>query len=184
MLRAIAGLYRPEHALITCAGERWTDTAANVFLPPHNRRVGYVFQSYALFPHLTALGNVEAALTHRPRGQREARARELLALMHLDGLETRKPGALSGGEQQRVALARALAREPRVLLLDEPLSAVDRRTRRQLRGELAALRSAVPIPIVLVTHDLDEAIALADRLIVMDRGEILQVDDHVPDKQH
>lgn len=176
VLRTIAGLYQPQHAVITCAGEHWVDTGAGLFLPPHDRRVGLVFQSYALFPHLTALGNVAAALTHRPRGEREARARALLAMVHLDGLEARKPAALSGGQQQRVALARALAREPHVLLLDEPLSAVDRRTRRQLRAELAALRSSVSAPIVLVTHDLDEAAALADRLVVIDRGEVLQND--------
>lgn len=173
-LRTIAGLYRPTHVRIACAGETWADTGTGIFLPPHERRVGLVFQSYALFPHLTACGNVEAALGHRPRAERADKARELLSLVHLDGLEDRKPTALSGGQQQRVALARALAREPHVLLLDEPLSAVDRRTRRLLRDELAALRAAVRVPIVLVTHDLDEAMALADRLVVIEQGEILQ----------
>lgn len=173
-LRAIAGLYRARSARVVCAGETWVDTVAGVFQPPHERRIGLVFQSYALFPHLSASGNVEIALTDRPRAEREARARDLLTLVHLDGLADRKPAALSGGQQQRVALARALARDPKVLLLDEPLSAVDRRTRRALREELAALRGRVNVPIVLVTHDLDEAAGLADRLIVLDRGEILQ----------
>lgn len=174
ILRTIAGLYRPASGQIICDGETWLDTEASIQRPPHQRRVGLVFQSYALFPHLTALANVEAAMTDRPAAEREERARAFLALVHLDGLERRKPAELSGGQQQRVALARALAREPKALLLDEPLSAVDRRTRRRLRDELAALRSSVRVPIVLVTHDLDEAAALADRLVVIDRGELLQ----------
>lgn len=175
ILRTIAGLYRPASATIACAGETWSDTASRVFLPAHLRRVGLVFQSYALFPHLTAPGNVEAALTHLSSQGRRTRASELLALVHLDGFASRKPSELSGGQQQRVAVARALARDPAVLLLDEPLSAVDRRTRRQLRAELASIRSSLRAPIVLVTHDLDEAAALADCLVVIDEGALLQV---------
>jgi molybdate transport system ATP-binding protein len=133
-----------------------------------------VFQSYALFPHMTALGNVVAALGHLPADERLERARDLLTLVHLKGFEQRRPAALSGGQQQRVAVARALAREPAVLLLDEPFSAVDRPTRRKLHRELAELRQSVRIPIVLVTHDVDEAAALADRLCVIDHGETLQ----------
>ena len=174
ILRAIAGLNRSAAGRITCNGETWLDSAAGIRLPPHRRRVGLVFQSYALFPHLSALGNVIAALGHRPRGERADRARELLGLVHLDGLEARRPAELSGGQQQRVALARALAREPMALLLDEPFSAVDRRTRRRLRDELAELRASVRAPIILVTHDLDEAAMLADRLVVIDHGELLQ----------
>jgi molybdate transport system ATP-binding protein len=124
---------------------------------------------------MTALDNVRAALAHRPSKQRIERARALLRLVHLDGLEDRKPAALSGGQQQRVAIARALARDPAVLLLDEPFSAVDRRTRRGLHRELRELRAAVSMPIVLVTHDLDEAADLADALCVLDRGETLQI---------
>ena len=123
---------------------------------------------------MTALRNVMAALGHRPARERKAEARALLALVHLQDFEDRRPASLSGGEQQRVAVARALAREPAVLLLDEPFSAVDRRTRRKLHSELAGLRKAVRIPIVLVTHDLDEAVALSDRICVLDRGETLQ----------
>lgn len=173
-LRTIAGLYRPQEARVSCGGETWLDTVAGAFRGPHDRRVGMVFQAYALFPHLTALGNVEAALTHRPKRERDGRARDLLRLVHLDGLGDRRPAELSGGQQQRVALARALARDPKVLLLDEPFSAVDRRTRRRLREELVGLRTAVRAPIVLVTHDLDEAASLADRLIVIDKGALLQ----------
>ncbi len=174
ILRTIAGLYWPREGRITCGGSVWFDSKSGVNVPPHERRAGFMFQSYALFPHMTALRNVIAALGHRPRREREAKARELLALVRLQGLENRRPASLSGGEQQRVAVARALAREPAVLLLDEPFSAVDRRTRRKLHAELAELRKAVNIPIVLVTHDLEEAVSLADRMTVLDGGETLQ----------
>jgi molybdate transport system ATP-binding protein len=175
VLRAIAGLYRPAEGRVLCAGDVWLDTSAGIALPPHRRRAGLVFQHYALFRHMTALANVAAAMGHRPPAERPDEARRLLALVHLDGLEQRYPAELSGGQQQRVALARALAREPQVLLLDEPFSAVDRRVRRELHAELAAIRAAIRVPIVLVTHDLGEATGLADRLAVIDRGEILQV---------
>ena len=174
ILRAIAGLYRPASGKIQCNGDVWFDASADLAVPPHRRSVGFVFQSYALFPHMTALDNVRAALAHRPSKERVERARALLRLVHLDGLEARRPAALSGGQQQRVAVARALARDPAVLLLDEPFSAVDRRTRRNLHRELRELRTAVSMPIVLVTHDLDEAADLADILCVLDRGETLQ----------
>ena len=174
ILRAIAGLYRPQYGRVACSGELWLDTEHGLDVPPYRRRVGLVFQSYALFPHMTALRNVITALSHRPHAQREARARMLIAQVHLQGLEDRRPASLSGGQQQRVAVARALAREPAVLLLDEPFSAVDRPTRRRLHAELAELRQSVHIPIVLVTHDIDEAVALADRICVLDRGETLQ----------
>ncbi len=175
VLRAIAGLYQPAKGTVRCGAETWLDTASGVAVPPHLRPVGLVFQHYALFPHMTALANVTAAMGHRSAGEREGEARRLLGLVHLDGLGHRYPAELSGGQQQRVALARALAREPRVLLLDEPFSAVDRRVRRELHAELAAIRAAIRVPIVLVTHDLGEAAGLADRLAVIDRGEILQV---------
>jgi len=174
VLRAVAGLHRSGTGRIACGGETWFDTAGGIDVPPHRRRVGLVFQSYALFPHMTALGNVTAALGHLPRSELLERARTLLRLVRLDGLEDRRPSALSGGQQQRVAVARALARDPGVLLLDEPFAAVDRRTRRLLQEELARLRASLRIPIVLVTHDLDEAAGLADRLCVLDRGETLQ----------
>ena len=173
-LRVIAGLYHPHEGNVTCNGSTWLDTTKGVDLPPHRRRVGLVFQNYALFPHMTALGNVTAAMGHRPVRERNERARELLALVHLEGLEHRRPADLSGGQQQRVAVARALAREPDVLLLDEPFSAVDRRTRRKLHMELNELRKSVRVPIVLVTHDIEEAAGLADRMCVIDCGETLQ----------
>lgn len=174
LLRVIAGLYRPAAGRVTCRGEVWLDTMAGISRPPQRRRVGLVFQSYALFPHLTALANVAVAMGHRPPAEHERRARELLALVHLAGLEGRRPAALSGGQQQRVAVARALAREPAVLLLDEPFSAVDLVTRRKLQRELAELRRGLAMPILLVTHDLDEAAALADRIAILHHGRTLQ----------
>jgi molybdate transport system ATP-binding protein len=174
ILRCIAGLTHPGEGTVACAGEVWLDTAKGIDLAPQRRSVGIVFQHYALFPHLSALNNVEAAMTHVAARERAGRARDLLQLVHLSGLEGRRPRQLSGGQQQRVALARALARDPAVLLLDEPFSAVDRVTRRRLQRELAQLRSRIRVPIVLVTHDLDEARVLADRMVILSHGETLQ----------
>ncbi len=174
LLRALAGLYRPRAGTITCAGETWFDAARGCDLSPQRRRVGLVFQHYALFPHLSAADNVAAALGHLPRQARGAEARALLTQLGLADLAERLPATLSGGERQRVAVARALARNPALLLLDEPFAALDARTRRHLRQELAALRRRLSIPIVLVTHDLEEAAALADRMTVLERGRTLQ----------
>jgi molybdate transport system ATP-binding protein len=174
LLRAIAGTWRPPSGRVTVGGETWFDAEAGIHVPAHLRRVGMVFQSYALFPHMTALGNVAAALGHLPRGGRDARARALLGQVHLTGLEDRLPSALSGGQQQRVAVARALARAPKVLLLDEPFSAVDKATRQRLYREIADLRRGLAMPVILVTHDLDEAMMLADRMTVLHRGRTLQ----------
>ena len=173
-LRAIAGLYAPAAGTISCGDDVWFDADRRIAVAAQLRRVGLVFQSYALFPHLSALRNVAAAMSHHPESERLDRARQILGTVHLDGLHDRRPSQLSGGQQQRVALARALARDPRVLLLDEPLSAVDRRTRRRLRAELLEVRTSLSAPVILVTHDLDDASALADRMLVLDRGEIIQ----------
>ena len=173
ILRSIAGLYRPEHATIRADGETWSDTASKAFAPPHRRAVGMVFQEYALFPHLTALGNVMTALGHRPSGERRPRAEELLRLVHLSDHQDRRPQQLSGGERQRVALARALAREPAVLLLDEPFAAVDRTVRRRLQDEINELRRTLDIPLVLVTHDFDDVVRLATRLLILERGKAI-----------
>jgi molybdate transport system ATP-binding protein len=174
ILRSIAGSYRPERGSVRVNGATWLDSAAGRRLPAHRRRVGMVFQSYALFPHMTAAQNLMAAMGHVPHAERRDRAGSLLALVHLDGLEDRRPAELSGGQQQRVAVARALAREPAVLLLDEPFSAVDKATRQRLYREIAELRRVLDMPVVLVTHDLDEAVMLADRMVVLSRGRTLQ----------
>ena len=174
VLRCIAGLATPRDGDVTCNGETWLDMRAGAFASPQQRRVGLVFQQYALFPHLDALANVATAMSHLPRGARAGRARTLLARVNMEGLEARRPSELSGGQRQRVALARALARDPQALLLDEPFSAVDQLTRRRLRLELAQLRREIRIPMVLVTHDLDEAQLLGDRLSVLHHGRTLQ----------
>jgi len=174
ILRAIAGLYQPEHGIIECAGSRWLDTSKQYFLPPQKRSAGLVFQHYSLFPHLSAGDNVKIALGHLPAEKRQDRVHRLFDLVNLEGLENRYPYELSGGQQQRVALARALAREPAILLLDEPFSAVDQVTRRKLRQELVRLRMKLNIPIILVTHDLDEARMLADRMCILHNGTSLQ----------
>lgn len=184
ILRAVAGLYRSREGHVQVAGDTWFDSASGVCLPPHRRRAGLVFQSYALFPHMSAIGNVIAALDHLPAAARRARAAELLTLVHLPGLEDRFPASLSGGQQQRVAVARALAREPRVLLLDEPFSAVDRETRERLYRELAAMRRRLSMPVVLVTHDLNEALMLADNLCLLRHGRTLQHGRPVDVLQH
>lgn len=174
ILRCIAGLLRARDGRIHCADEVWFDAARKIHLSPQRRRVGFLFQDYALFPHLNARDNVAEPLRHLPRRQRRMRADELLERVRLGGLELRLPAQLSGGQRQRVALARALARDPAVLLLDEPFSAVDQMTRRKLQEELARLHAEIRIPILLVTHDIHEAAALADRLVVLSRGRTLQ----------
>ena len=175
ILKSIAGLYRPSAAVrVEVDGETWADDRRGIYVPAWQRRAGMVFQSYALFPHMSALDNVAAALGHLAPATRAHRASELLALVNLEGLEQRRPGELSGGQQQRVAVARGLARDPKVLLLDEPFSAVDKVTRGRLYQELAGIRARLSMPILLVTHDLDEAMVLADRICLVHRGRILQ----------
>jgi molybdate transport system ATP-binding protein len=170
ILRSIAGLYRPERASIHANGVTWTDTASGTFVPPHRRAVGFVFQEYALFPHLTAEGNVAAALGHVAHADRRSRAGQLLRSVRLEHKANRRPRELSGGEQQRVALARALAREPAVLLLDEPFAAVDRQVRRSLQDEVNALRRTLDLPMILVTHDFDDVVRLATHVLLLERG--------------
>ena len=173
-LRAIAGLVTPREGHVKAGGEVWFDGATGVSLRPEARRVGFVFQDYALFPHVTVLGNVMMAMGHVvDAAERQARGTAILERVGIAGLAERRPQDLSGGERQRVAIARALARDPDVLLLDEPFSAVDRPTRQTLKAEVRSLARSVKIPVVLVTHDIDEAAALASRIVVIDRGRTI-----------
>jgi molybdate transport system ATP-binding protein len=168
VLRAIAGLMLPERGRIALGNRPWLDTDLGLDLPPERRRVGLVFQEYALFPHMS----VRANIAFGGRG----RVDELLERFRITSLADARPPALSGGERQRVALARALAREPEVLLLDEPLSALDAFTRAHVRGELRDLLRELELPTLIVTHDFEDAAALADRVGVIVEGRLLQVD--------
>ena len=174
LLRAVAGLIRPRSGRIALGEDTWLDTARGMSRPTRERPIGYVSQHYGLFPHLSALANVACSLTHLPADERAGRARACLALAHVAGLDDRHPRELSGGQQQRVAMARALAREPRVLLLDEPFSSVDRSTRKRLYVELKRLHAELAATVLLVTHDLDEAALLATHLCLIQRGRIVQ----------
>lgn len=174
ILRTIAGLHRAQSADICCAGNVWNESTQAFHMPAQKRKVGLVFQEYALFPHKSVLDNVMLATQGGSKSERSKKAMSQLRRTNMEGLESRKPATLSGGQKQRVALARALAREPAVLLLDEPFSAVDQATRRRLYRELAMLRKTLEIPIILVTHDLTEVQLLADSLCLIHRGQSLQ----------
>jgi molybdate transport system ATP-binding protein len=175
ILRSLAGLERPEIGRINYRQEVWLDAAAGVFVPPQRRGVGFLFQEYALFPHMTAASNIAYGL---PAASYETSRRQIgnmLDLLGLTGLENRFPRQLSGGEQQRVALARAVIRKPRLLLLDEPLSALDASTREVLRRELRKILREFSIPCFMVTHDWLEAATLGDYVIVLENGNTLQM---------
>ncbi|MCP4518817.1 MAG: ABC transporter ATP-binding protein [Delftia sp.] len=174
-LRCLAGLVRPLAGRITLNGRALFDAARGLHAPPRLRRMGYVPQNYALFPHLTVAENIAYGLAGRSQAVRRARVADMVYLMRLEGLEARRPSRLSGGQQQRVALARALVTEPQALLLDEPFAALDGLTRGRLQDELISLQRRCCLPTVLVTHDLAEAYALSDRLAVFDAGRVLQV---------
>jgi putative spermidine/putrescine transport system ATP-binding protein len=170
-LRMVAGFEQPDAGVVELAGR---DVTA---LPPYDREVNTVFQDYALFPHMTVAENVEYGMRVQkvPRPERARRASEALEMVRLPGFESRKPGELSGGQRQRVALARAIVNRPRVLLLDEPLGALDLKLREQMQVELKGIQGDVGITFIYVTHDQDEALTMSDRIAVLNEGRVEQV---------
>jgi molybdate transport system permease protein len=172
LLRCIAGLDRPDRGSIVLNGRALLDTEKRIQVPARGRRVGILFQHYALFPHRTLGENIAFGMHHISRGEQSKRIGFLLDRTHIKGLEHRYPGEVSGGEQQRAALARALAIEPEALLLDEPLSALDTHLRSQMEAQLQETFAAFPRPVLLVTHNIDEAYRLGEQLLVLSNGRV------------
>lgn len=171
LLRCLAGLEQPEGGYIRMGDELWFDSARGITLAPQQRHVGFVFQDYALFPNMSVRGNLEFALR---KGGNHKRIDELIAMMELGELQHRKPATLSGGQRQRVALARALAAEPRLLLLDEPLSALDQETRLRLQDEILRLQRHFGLTTLLVSHDVSEVYKLSQRVVVIENGHAIR----------
>ncbi|MBI3600399.1 MAG: ABC transporter ATP-binding protein, partial [Nitrospinae bacterium] len=175
VLRCIAGLDIPQRGVIKFNDTTWLDTDKNYSLPAQNRRLGYLFQEHALFPHLTVQENIIYNLSGFSKTEKTGKLKDMLNLFKIAEIKDRRPVKLSGGEKQRVALARTLIREPRMLLLDEPFSSLDIPTKERLRREIRAMLKDFKIPVILVTHDRIEAITLGDRMAVMSNGAIQQV---------
>lgn len=171
LLRMLAGLADPDAGTLVVGDETWFDRARGIRRAAQQRKIGFVFQDYALFPNMSVRGNLEFALENQ---RDRAHVDELLALMELGALAQRRPAELSGGQRQRVALARALARRPRILLLDEPLSALDAETRLRLQDELLKLHRAFKLTTLLVSHDLGEVFKLSDRVLCIERGRVVR----------
>jgi len=168
-LRSIAGLLRPDAGKIMHDGQVFFDSAAGIFVPPRDRQVGYMFQDFALFPHMNVRSNIWYGVRH---GDQDAAGmyEKLMCLLKIEHLATRSIAQLSGGEKQRVALARALMAKPRILLLDEPLSSLDRKTRLELQAELRSMQALWKIPFILVTHDSEEAQAMGSQILFLEKG--------------
>ena len=175
VLRSVAGLEWPEEGRIQFLSRTWLDTKSGIRVSPQDRQIGYMPQDYALFPTYSVAGNIAYGLGGFSSPERDKRVAEVVELFQLQGLEAAKPRELSGGQQQRVALARAVAPRPQLLLLDEPLSALDAPTRLQLRGELRSLLKQLALPSIIVTHDWSEALTLGDVMAVMGKGLVHQV---------
>ncbi len=171
LLRCVAGLERPEEGYIEVNGEVWFDSKRGINLPPQKRHVGFVFQDYALFPNMSLLENVMYGMKRKDK----EKALELLRKVRLEGLKDKRPNQISGGQKQRVALIRALAREPKVLLLDEPLSALDEELRAELQEELKSFQRSYNIPTLMVTHHKEEALRLADRIARIKEGRVVEI---------
>ena len=174
VLRCLAGLDRPERGRICFGQQTWFDQQSGIFVPPRERGIGFVPQDYGLFPHLSVAHNIGYGLQGLARHERLRKIAQTIDWLGLQGLGQRRPAELSGGETQRVALARAIIRQPRLLLLDEPLSALDVPTRLRLRNELRLLLKQLFIPTLLVTHDRSEALALGDHLVLIHSGRVVQ----------
>ena len=168
-LRSIAGLLQPDGGRIVYDGEVFFDAAGKIFIPPRQRRIGYMFQDFALFPHMTVYRNIWYGVRNHDQ-EAQKMYEKLTSLLKIGHLAKRSPGQLSGGEKQRVALARALMAQPKILLLDEPLSSLDTETRREVRNELREMQRIWNIPFILVTHDPDEARFLGDQVLYMQKG--------------
>ncbi len=177
-LKCIAGIEKPDRGHIELDGVVLFDSEKNISLPPQKRQVGYLFQNYALFPNMTVRQNILCGLNReKDRSVKERRLREMMKLMQLDGLENHRPAQLSGGQQQRVALARILVSDPRLLMLDEPFSALDAHLRDSLKIELRDMLQAYGREVLMVTHSRDEAYNMSSRIAVMDRGKLLCLKD-------
>ena len=174
ILRCLAGLERPDEGMIQFGEQSWFDAKRRIFWTPQKRDIGYLFQEHALFPHMRVETNIAYGLTGLSREERRRKVAEMLDLFGLNGTEQRYPHQISGGQQQRVALARVLVRRPRLLLLDEPFSALDAPLREEIRPELRRILNQFDVPVMLVTHDRSEVIALGDRVVVVDGGQIRQ----------
>jgi molybdate transport system ATP-binding protein len=174
-LQMIAGLLIPDDGFVRIGGTTMFDSAKRINMPSQKRRLGYVFQDLALFPHMTALDNILFGSNSMGKSERRERASEMIGAFHLEGLEKKYPAELSGGQKQRVAFARALIRRPDILLLDEPFSALDNPLRIEMRRFLKEIKNRFNVPVVLVTHDVTEACTVADTLIVYSKGKVLQI---------
>jgi molybdate transport system ATP-binding protein len=174
LLDCIAGLLKPQKGKIAARDEMLVDSDANIDVRPERRHIGYVFQSLALFPHMSVHDNVTYGLANLPAEEQNQRASGILSAFHIEGLRSRKPGELSGGEQQRVALARSLVTQPRVLLLDEPMSGLDAELKTSIIQDLLAWNDEHKIPILYVTHSKEEAAAVGGRMIVLKNGKVTE----------
>ena len=175
LVQMIAGLSRPDDARISFDGKVWNDTDRGIFVPPHRRRIGYVFQEGRLFPHLTARQNLLYGRFFAPRGDGRISEEEVVELLGIGRLLNQRPATLSGGEKQRVAIGRALLSAPRLILMDEPLSALDRSRRQEILPYIERIRDEVKIPIIYVSHALDEVARLANRVVLLEEGRVRAV---------
>jgi molybdate transport system ATP-binding protein len=173
-LQMIAGLMKPDLGYIRLGEQVLFDSRTGIDVPPQDRSIGYVFQDLALFPHMTVRGNIMYGASRLGKKERREKAREIIEIFHLEGLSEKKPAEISGGQRQRVALARALIRQPKLLLLDEPFSALDHPLRLEMHQYLTGAAGRYKIPVVTVTHDLKEAYRLGDKIIVYSEGRVTQ----------